>query len=239
MAQLNATVEQIQLTTNMIKSDDNKAWTDEYYPSAKSVSNIVDTKIAAIIPSDKFEHPVGSVLITNTNVNPAASVGGEWSLIDKEYSNTVTALDNSSYWTPTMSSSTPRAELSGFVIRTNHLIHLTLQFTTKIAASIANNSYTLGTIDHTKIGGASNLPMSFGFTGSNFANAVYVNGSATESCSIRYGIGATGTVTINEVFNTSKQLPVNATIYINVSIPMDPEYMGDSFCDKFYWQRTE
>jgi hypothetical protein len=250
MAQLNITAEQIQLTTNMLKYDDNltaETWTAEgsndKYPSAQAVANLMNTTSAAIIEacenaSGSTEFPIGSVLITSTNESPATSMGGEWSLVDKEYSNTVTALDSSSYWTPATSSSTPRAELSGFVIRTNHLIHLTLQFTTKIVASLTNNSYTLGTIDHTKIGGVFNLPMSFGFTGSNFANAVYVNGSATESCSIRYGIGATGTVTINEVFNTSKQLPVDAIIYINVSIPMDPEYMGDSFCDKFYWKRT-
>lgn len=225
MAKLDFAASQIQSTTNMIKSGDTTtAWTDDKYLSAKATI-------------DKA-HPKDSVLITSANVSPATTIGGEWVLIDKEYSNTVTALDGSSYWTPTMSGTTPSAELSGFVIRTNHLIHLTMQFTTKIETSTTNNSYTLGTIDHTKIGGVSNTPMSFGFTGSNFANAVYVNGSATESCSIRYGIGSTGSITIYEVFNTSKKLPSDATIYINVSVPMDPEYMGDSFCDKFYWKRT-
>ncbi len=239
MAKLDATVGQIQLTTNMIKSGDTTAtWTDANYPSAKAVASLVDTKIAAIIPSDKFEHPIGSVLITSTKASPETSIGGTWELIDKEYGNAVEGIAGSPYWIPAMSGATPRAELSGFVIRTDHLIHLTMQFTIKILTALTNNSYGLGKIDHTKIGGATNLPMSFGFTGSDFAHATYVSGSTTESCTVRYSIGATGDVTIFEIHNTNNQLPVDAKIYINTSIPMDPEYMGDSFCDKFYWKRT-
>lgn len=239
MAKLNATVDQIQLTSNMIKSGDTTDWTDANYPSAKSVSNLIDTKIAAIIPAEKFEHPIGSVLITSTNTNPAASIGGEWSLIDKEYSNAVGSIAGSPYWIPAMSGTTPRAELSGFVIRTDHLIHLTLQLTTKVALSLTSSgSSTLGTIDHDLVGGVPNLPMSFGFTGSAFAHATYTSNSTTESCTVRYSIGATGDLTIFEIHNTTKQLPIDAKIYINTSIPMSHEYMGDSFCDKFYWKRT-
>lgn len=214
-----------------------KSIEDAPYATSKEVAA---AKQEAIATAQASTYPVGSVLITSTKESPAASVGGEWLLVDKEYKNTVGAVDNS-LWTPTMSGSTPRAELSGFAIRANHLIHLTLQFTTKTAISLtSNNNYSqgLGTVDHTKIGGSPNLPMFFGYTGSHFAHATYNNGTTPEGCTIQYGFGATGYINIDGIFNTAKQLPENATIYINVAIPMGFEYMGDSFCDKFYWKRT-
>lgn len=242
MAKLDTTVENIQQKSNMIKSGDanTTTWTDENYPSAKTTAAFVESRIAEIIPSDKFEHPVGSILITSTKVNPAASIGGEWSLIDKEYINAASSISDSSYWTPVMNDTTPRAELSGFVIRTDHLIHLTLQLTTKVVLSLASNSSsTLGTIDHELIGGAPDSPVSFGFADSAFAHATYTNNSTTESCTVKYGISPTGDITIFEIYNATKQLPADTTIYINTTVPMDSDYMSDSFCDKFYWKRIQ
>ncbi len=232
MAKLDIAASQIQSTTNMIISGDTATvWSDAKYPSAKAALNNA--------------HPIGSVVITNTNTSPATAIndtrewlGGTWELVDKEYSPTV---NDNVYWTPTMSDTTARAEASGFVIRTNHLIDLTMQLTTKVVVSTANNAQlTLGGIDHGAIGGIGGeaaRPLYFGFSGSKFANAVYTNGSTTEGCVIRYSLGPTGGFTIFEVYNANKQLPVGTTIYVNTSIPMDPEFMGDSFCDKFYWKR--
>ena len=232
MPRLNATVDQIQLTTNMLTSVDasTATWSDELYPSAKAVED----KINEIAPS-KLEHPIGSVLITSTNANPGASVGGTWTLIDKEYKPAVGA---NVYWDPAMNGSTPSAEAAGFVTRTDHLIHIYAQITTKIEISTATTSYTLGSFDHDMIGGLQNTPISFGYSDTNFTNAVYTNGSNTESCMIRYGFSWDGVFTVYEIFNTAKKLPANALIYLNTSIKMHPEYMGDSFCDKFYWKRT-
>jgi hypothetical protein len=106
-----------------------------------------------------------------------------------------------------------------------------------VAISLVN-SYSLGKLAHDRLGGAANLPCSFGYTGSSFAHATYTSGTALTSCTIRYGIGATGDITIYEIHNTNKQLPANTTIYINTPILMSPDYIGDSFCDKFYWKRT-
>jgi hypothetical protein len=90
MAQLNTTVENIQLKENMIIAGAAAtAWeSDSKYPSAKAVAD----KISAIAPG-KIEHPVGSVLITSTNTNPSASVGGTWELIDKEYNTKLSAIE--------------------------------------------------------------------------------------------------------------------------------------------------
>lgn len=233
MAKLNAPATDIQLKSNMIGSGDTiTEWSDDKYLSAK-------------VALDNA-HPIGSIVITNANTNPATAIngtrewlGGTWELIDKEYS---PAVNGDVYWTPAMSGTTARAEASGFVIRTNHLIDLTMQLTTKVVVSTQNNAQlTLGVIDHGAIGGIggeASRPLYFGFSGSMFANAVYTNGSTTEACVIRYSLGPTGGFTIFEVYNANKQLPVDTTIYVNTSIPMDPEFMSDSFCDKFYWKRT-
>lgn len=229
MAKLDITASQIQSTTNMILSGDTvTTWSDDKYPSAKAAFDNA--------------HPIGSIIITNTNTNPAAAIndtrawlGGTWELVDKEYK---AAVGANVYWTPAMNGSTPSAEATGFVTRTDHLIHLYSQITTKIAISTASTSYTLGSFDHDMIGGAPNTPISFGYSDSNFTNAVYTKHSTTESCMVRYGFSWDGGFTVYEIFNTDKQLPANALIYLNTSIKMSPEYMGDSFCDKFYWKRT-
>lgn len=233
MAQLNAPVTDIQLKSNMIiQGASNTDWaSDSKYPSAKAVSDKINT-----IAPGKIEHPIGSVLITATNENPATKVGGTWEFIDKEYKAAVGSID-SQVWTPSMSGASPSAEVSGFVLRTNHSMHLTLQVTTKVAISLTN-SYSLGRLTHDRLGGAPNLPWSFGYTGSAFAHATYTSGSTLTSCTVRYSIGSTGDITIFEIHNTNKQLPVDTTLYINTPILMDPAYMGDSFCDKFYWKRT-
>ena len=231
MANLETTVENLQWRSDMITSAAADAdWnTDSKYPSAKAVAD----KISKIAPG-KIEHPIESVLITSTNTNPGTTVGGTWTLIDKEYK---AAVGANVYWDPAMNGSIPSAETSGFVTRTDHLIHLYAQITTKIAISTTTTSYTLGSFDHDMIGGAQNTPISFGYSDTNFANAVYTNGSSTESCMIRYGFSWDGGFTVYDIFNTNKQLPANTLIYLNTSIKMYHEYMGDSFCDKFYWKR--
>jgi hypothetical protein len=239
MAKLDTTVENIQLKSNMLTSGKladlttseakEAAWTDAAYPSAKAVAD----KISA------FNLPIGSVLITSTNTSPATNVGGTWALIDKEYSS-VADPRVSEYWTPNKNGTTD-ADAAGFVIRTNHLIDLTLQITTKTVVSVPNNSQiTLGTINHSKIGAGDGIGqlLNFNYIGVSFANAVYTNNSTTESCIIKCSLGSQGEFSISDIYNTNRQLPVGTTIYVNVSVPMRMNDMSDSFCNKFYWKRT-
>ncbi len=234
MAQLKATVGQIQLTTNMIKSDDNKAWTDDYYPSAKSVSNIVDTKIAAIIPSDKFEHPIGSILITSTNDNPATNLGGKWSLIDKEYKTNKDSLPaGASIWTPTTASLA-----SGHIVQSNHSIYLKLELST--TASISGSStfpLKLGTISPTAIGADANAPrIAFGI--SDLVEGVIQAVDGIKTYNVHYKIEAGGEIYITKLLS-SETMPTSSKISITAYVPMVKDFMADWACDKFYWKRTE
>ena len=101
MAKLDITADQIQSTTNMIKEPEIlTSWnTDEKYPSAKAVDTLVADKIAKIIPSDKFEHPIGSVIVMGpdpTNPysanDPSSKLGGKWALIDKAFKTATSAM---------------------------------------------------------------------------------------------------------------------------------------------------
>ena len=225
MAQLNATVDQIQLTTNMIKSSDTKLWDDTNYPSAKAVTDIVDTKIAAIIPAEKFEHPIGSVLITSTNVSPASTIGGEWALFDKEYKNEYAAMHISQAWTASA------ATASGGITRANHEICIKVWLVTTAAVS---NGTVLGNFSRTLVG----VKDSGSFTLSNEGGIAYATGDNGESFIIRYVLNGGGELSVSRVFD-NKTLPIGTTIHIHTIVPMTDDDMLDSFCDKFYWKRTK
>lgn len=231
MAQLNVTADKIQLTTNMITSEDaaTAPWSDAYYPSAKAVAD----KINAIAPG-KIEHPIGSVLITSTNVNPGASVGGTWELLDKEYKNEMLALTaNVSAWTAGSANLT-----SGYVIRANHSTRLKLVLTTTTSLS-AGTAINLGTISPTTIGADSNIPLIAFGTSDLVGNIVQaVNKEGTETYDIQYNISANGLITITKIFN-NKTLPVGTVVNITTFIPMVKDFMADWACDKFYWKRTK
>ena len=71
MPKLETTVDNLELKSNKIISTSTvtpDAWTDAQYPSAKTLLNIA--------------HPIGSVLTTSTNSDPALTLGGSWELID-------------------------------------------------------------------------------------------------------------------------------------------------------------
>lgn len=244
MAQLNTTVGNIQLKENMIITGDNKAWTDDYYPSAKSVSNIVDTKIAAIIPSDKFEHPVGSVLITSTNYqetdahHPNNAIGGEWSLIDKEYKNDYRATYNFSGWTPAATNgATLELSSRGGFIWNGHSLFIQIVLVTPSTVEL-NSGAVLGTISRPSCGIKEN--------GTFYLcpeNGIALVSAGDSNYMISYEFYYDGTITFKRIVSSSgtarTTLPKGAKIYIDVPIQVFTTDMLDDFCDKFYWKRTK
>lgn len=223
MAYLNTTVDNIQLKENMIKSGDTVTWDDNTYPSAKAVAD----KINAITPG-KIEHPVGSVLITSTNADPAASVGGTWTLIDKEYKNEFVHV-SSQYWY--IEYGELKASASGLITRADHTICLKLRLTTTTPIT---GSASLGTIRRDVSGVTSNGSFSF----SNEGGTAYAVDPATNTGYIvQYMLRGDGAISIEHIYG-GQSLPTGTVINIHTIVPMDTEDMLDSFCDKFYWKRT-
>ena len=226
MAQLNTTVGNIQLKSNMITSATaaSAPWSDDYYPSAKAVLEKLGSSTTGA------EFPIRSVLITSTNENPAAKVGGTWELLDKEYKNEMTALTaNVSAWTAGSASLT-----SGYVIRADHSTRLKLVLTT--TASLSTGA-SLGTISPATVGTGDIPLIAFGVSDLVDGIVQAVNKEGTKTYDIQYSINANGVITITKIFN-NETLPVGTVLNITTYIPMVKDFMADWACDKFYWKRT-
>ncbi len=234
MAQLNTTVDNLQLKENMITSAAAASeWdTDAKYPSAKAVNNAITASVGAIVCD--VANAVGSVVITSTNTNPGSTLGGTWELIDKVYNNDKLHLNaGASYWSVGSASLT-----SGVIIKADHnsRVSLTLTTTTSLSSSSSTSALKLGTISPAIVG-AGEIPL-IAFGVSDLVDGIVqaVNKEGTETYDIQYKIDANGNITIAKIFN-NKTLPVGTVINITTFIPMHKDFMADSACDKFYWKR--
>ena len=225
MAQLHATVDEIQLTKNMIIADPDTTlataledWTDEEYPSALAVAELISKTVP-----DKVEHPVGSVVITSTNENPGASLGGTWTLVDKGFKNA--SANISPLWTNS------RADAAGYIYWADHSICLKMWLTTDNNPLSAGNN--IGNIDRAKAGVTE-------FSISDEGGiALAVSGMTnTTSYVIKYRLDGGGYLGLDKIYDETVAAIANATIHIHTIIPINYDDMIDSFCDKFYWKRT-
>lgn len=258
MAKLNITANQIQSTTNMLTSTAPAAdWdTDAKYPSANAVKTLVINTTNAIIEacennSGSAEFPVGSVLMTHKELatgqtsavaNPATLLGlpGTWTLIDKTFKSGISAIggpgNEFSQATNGFSLSVENA------IRQDHLLSLQLGIyvadATDKSVQSGQSSLTMANLNLSRYGvyGLSYAPIN----GIAFATN---SSSSTSSSAICYGFqGGGGTLVLYDVFNggtSAHTLSKTAHMYLNITIPVPHGDMIDSFCDKFYWKRTE
>lgn len=243
MAKLDILANQIQSTVNMIKYPTQASdWTNDKYPSAQAVADLVTTTTAQIIEacenaSGSAEFPVGSILITSTNVSPAASVGGEWELVDKEYK---TVIDNAigpgwTGWTPAMTGSTVSgAIIGGWIARANHTICLKFYFTTKaeIDGSTTSLNYRLGDLSR-PLSGASEG----GFPLTNHYGMAYAVDASKNTYLVGYQLDGGGSFYVTSIYD-KKKLPAESQLQIHLILNMSTSTMLDSACDKFYWKRT-
>lgn len=233
MAQLKASVNQIQLTTNMIISGDTTTpWTDAYYPSAKAVMD----KLGSSTPGAGTDFPIGSILITSTNENPSSKVGGTWELVDKEYKNATDFINSGwSGWTMAMTGSNPTgAEPGGWIARADHTLCLKLYFTTlaEIDGSAASIYHKLGDLSRPLSGVSEG-----GFPLTSHYGMAYAVDASKNSYLVGYQLDGSGTLTITSIYD-KKKLPAQSQIQLHLLLTMSASTMLDSACDKFYWKRT-
>jgi hypothetical protein len=212
MPKLNTTIDNLEWKSNKIISTSTvspNSWTDAQYPSAKTLLNIA--------------HPVGSILTTSTNVNPAATLGGTWELVDKAFKDLYITLD-STYWTATNATI---GEASN-VLLADHSIAIRLNL---IASSEFNDeSKAVGTLNLAKCG-ISSLSYSV-----NYCPII----SDLGNCVMSYKITSDGAISMHEVLNVNDThvMPSGSDFFINLTQPINSNKMLDDFCDKFYWKRT-
>lgn len=220
MPKLNTTVDNLELKSNKISSTSEiapKDWTDAHYPSAKTLLNIA--------------HPIGSVLTTSTNINPADTLGGTWELIDKAFKNTYLKLD-STYWTSANSESVLTTEQGDegacMVSLVDHTIHIRLKL--KSSEQLTDADVNLGKLTLSRVGVNSLLYTAF-------SQVALCDGG---DCTLSYSMNNSGELIVHDVLNVNgtHTMAANKFFYVDVTQTVTIDKMLDNFCDKFYWKRT-
>lgn len=172
-------------------------------------------------------YPIGSIICMSTNTNPTAYYGGTWKLVDKKLksqwiSSGFFTWDN----TNTKDASTTSSRSSVAILNGN-TIELRIRWYNKVAMS--DSAIVIGTIDFSKIGlstkhdqytvgwadGLNAVPLLY--LGST-SGKVYIYDWVTRA--VDYGSTTGASIWANWIINE------RYTSFI------------DSFCDKFYFQRT-
>jgi hypothetical protein len=219
MPKLETTVNDIQLKSNLVIANDVplEEWTDTQYPSAK-------TLYKTYISLSDIAHPIGSILITDSNVSPGDSLGGIWELIDKEFEPKWYTI-NTANWT------NGKAELSGSycnIALTGH--NLALRIGLKPTEDLSDSESNLGQLDVSSYG-VPELPYTI------FRGVAVSDGG---QCTLCYNISQDGTIVTYDALNLdgTHKMSAGESFYINQVYSIhDPDRMLDDFCDKFYWKR--
>ena len=224
MPKLNTTIDNLEWKSNkVINAAPSADWTDTQYPSAKTLYNTY-AKLVDIA------HPVGSILTTDTNTNPASTVGGTWELVDKSLKATKIALTGSEF-NPHLSSLGDNS----FVLLSDHTISIFLYFTVSNTYIFNSSSLDLGKLVLSSIG-LSSIP------------ATYIKGIATTKGAVKTveywaNLATDGSLFAQKSISgvTDTELPLY--FYLQLVIPIGFSNMTtatgtDAFFDKFYWKRT-
>lgn len=221
MPKLDTTLENLERKSNkVVGTTPHAEWTDDQYPSAKTLYNTYNKLL-------DITHPVGSLLTTSTNVNPAETVGGTWELVDKAFKTKAFSV-NETNW----------LNAAGVSFATNGVYVTLIDHTVSMRLHLKNTAQLTDTTNNAIVGklaisacGASRLEYAvFGLT------TICDSGNST----IGYNIDSDGTISISDIINidASHNLAIGNDFYLNLSQPIRADYMLDDFCDKFYWKRT-
>ena len=173
-------------------------------------------------------YPVGSVYITNSNVNPSNNAllgGGTWTLIKRVFA--IMRADNPVNFntTNTVSGSTS----STFWIR-GQSVKFRMRFTNKVALS--DTAVTIGSLDLSYVG----------LTGAYYATYIATDdtGNAGAMIDINSTEGYATIKVIDVVGGTSIAASTSTTPTITLcgELYFDTSSMRDADCDEFHWKRT-
>lgn len=217
MAKLDTTIDNLERKSNKVRGEvPSSDWTDEQYPSAKTLYTTYNTLLDLM-------HPVGSIFTTTTNTNPAALFGGEWTLVDKAFKNTYLTI-NSTHWTAT------NATIGDYsnILLNDHTIAFRLNF--KTTAALSDETVTLGQL----------ALASCGLNQLSYAVFYHTAISDGSNCVIACRMDQTGTISIHEVINAddTHSMVSGSDFFIHLTVPVRYTDMLDDFCDKFHWKRT-
>lgn len=176
----------------------------------------------------QFVYPVGSIFISNTNVDPATFMGGEWELIDKHYKEwsfySTDIEEVKTYVEP----NTSNATMTAFgIVRSEHSVYVRYYF--KPTASIADSKVSIGTLKFDKFGIKNELYLGIYDLPIGSENGIVLMNIAAGS-----GEMYTSDVVVK---GSSTSVGTSETIRFEFEVRTPKEYMLDEHCDKFFWKR--
>lgn len=227
----------IYLVPNQSDGYDRYVWVDDewinlgdteidlsnYYTKAEVNSGFyTKQEVDALIPTIPDAHPVGSVVVTDTNTNPSSTFGGSWTLIDKEFKSK--SLTSGAAW-QTGSGQSYRIQIKGEEIWFHASFTSTIQFADTDIPLVHIPLATIGLTDMN-----SSEALGYSDTGGGI---LMLQVQKLNSTTIR--ISSLDVVSHN---SNPGIMPSNMTIRIDCPIRFEPGFMLDSFCDRFFWKRT-
>lgn len=221
MPKLNAAIENIELNTNKIRGSVPLAsWTDTQYPTAKTLYNTY-TKLLDLM------HPVGSILTTSTNTNPASTLGGTWTLVGKDAKELWMQIPTTA-WTPGAADINIDEAALSYVLFSGNLAHFRMYLTTDTALSDSN--VILGTFD----------PEQLGLTRIPYSILGEVAISDGGQCTLGWKLATDGVMSTVEALNLSGSHTMESgqAFYLNFTYVLRSADVLDEYCDKFHWERT-
>ncbi len=171
------------------------------------------------------QYDVGDIKITSTNTNPSSKYGGTWELINKEFKITNIYIDEeddkSEYFTPI------DGELKTISFQRNNS-NLAIRLLLDTASTINDTKKDIGTLNISKLGVTSLI-------GSRYVAGIgnAINGIVNTTVNTQGGVDAVDCIPKG----SGTTLP-GGDWYVQLDYILLPEYMIDSFCDKFYWRKT-
>lgn len=256
MPKLNTTIDNLELKTNRVFGNTpSAAWTDEQYPSAKtlySTYNSLHGECTGV--SDRCK-----TLETNygTLTKTCESLSDSYDTLTESYNKLVNIAHPVGSIMITATNTNPSSKVGGTwtlidkgftsanasstsyftpktnvvhndtnVTRAGHTIRIRTAVT--VNTEVTDTGLSLGTLNFSSFG---ITKIATGLVG----GTVFSDGA---NCGISWNLdAATGELSISDVFETAKTTSGNG-FNIDMTFPVQYTHMVDSFCDKFYWKRT-
>lgn len=222
----NVNLEVDNLNVGCITSKNNSFSIDsEGNITAKSINT--EQNIESLETIRDFIYPVGSVYVTNSNVDPSTLVGGTWTYIAKEFSSLMDSADVIEEWF-TVSDATKVSVNSLNFVRNGTTLHIRLSATLK--TDLSDTNIEVGTFNVAKLG-ITRFPLTR-----------YAQQAATDSGNgiALYNLTYPGVLTLTDVVPKTDEgtIASGTVLYFDIITNFNQGYMLDSFCNKFYWKRT-